>query len=149
MSGQDLDEALLWVEHPGTRADYLELSDAVGLGAGERVLLLQPGVIAEGVIEDSAGRPLEGVEVRSYQCHRGPVGLTDRRGRFRLVGVEEVAETVAGPNEVDLEIRHRSTSRIRTPSTGGRSSRATAGCRGRRCDCGSPRGASPRRRRRG
>lgn len=89
--GQDVGAAQLWVETPGVAADYLRLDGADGLGEGERVLLLEPGGVAEGVILDSAGRPLEGVEVRSYQRHRGPVGMTDRRGRFRLVGVEDDA----------------------------------------------------------
>ena len=96
--GQDVDETQLWIEAPGSQADYLPLRDADGLGAGERVLLMAPGGIAEGVILDSAGRPLEGVEVRSFQCHRGPVGMTDRRGRFRLVGVAD---------EASLYVSHR------------------------------------------
>jgi hypothetical protein len=102
VSGQDADEAQLWAEAPGTAADYLPLDDADGLGSGERVLLLAPGGIAEGVVLDSAGRPLEGVEVRSFQRHRGPVGMTDRRGRFRLVGVEDEASLYFGhPHAVE------------------------------------------------
>ncbi len=87
--GQDADEAQLWVEAPGTQADYLDLSDGVGLGAGVRTFLVAPGGTAEGTVVDAAGRPIEGVFVRSFQAHRGPVGMTDRRGHFHLVGVED------------------------------------------------------------
>ncbi len=87
VEGHDPHATRLWLENPTIEADYLEMDAARRLGARVQDLTLAPGGVAEGTVSDPAGRPLEGVEVRSYQRHRGPVGLTDRAGHFELRGV--------------------------------------------------------------
>ncbi len=91
LEGIDPGDTLLWPEAEGLASEYLDLDDRVHLDGrtGRFAIVLAPGGVCEGVVEDGDGRPLQGVTVRVTGNDRGPSAVTGPDGAFRLVGGEE------------------------------------------------------------
>lgn len=96
---------------------------SIGVGIGLAILLAVPGIAlaqaaatraVSGVVRDTTGRPIEGVEVR---VNARPVALTDSAGRFRIgnaggatslafrrLGYEPATRTIAGTDTATIDV---------------------------------------------
>jgi hypothetical protein len=88
LRGIDPSKILLWPTAAGARSDYLDLRDRARLDGrtGGWVVVLEPGGVCEGIVEDGDGRPLQNVTMHVSGNDRGPNAMTGPDGRFRLVG---------------------------------------------------------------